>query len=160
MKENDRCSFKGLVADKENCQSYFYCKDAEAKKALCNDRQLFDEETKSCKEFKTVYCGDRPVNDKGKDQCRSRPNGVYPNIENGCSEFYQCQSQKKVKSGECPQGLKFNMLTLRCDWPSNVPVPCGTKLASSSAARQSSVTTLAYTSTFLISTFVYSILHF
>lgn len=49
-------------------------------------------------------------------------------MENGCSEFYQCTSQKKVKSGECPQGLKFNLLTLRCDWPSNVPVPCGTKL--------------------------------
>jgi hypothetical protein len=36
---------------------------------------LFDDETKGCKEFKNVYCGERPVNDKGKDQCRSRPNG-------------------------------------------------------------------------------------
>jgi hypothetical protein len=55
--------------------AYFYCKDNEAKKESCPDRQLFDDESKSCKEFKNVYCGDRPVNDKGKDQCRSRPNG-------------------------------------------------------------------------------------
>lgn len=143
-------------------QGYFYCKDAEAKKALCNDRQLFDEETKSCKEFKAVYCGDRPVNDKGKDQCRSRPNGVYPNIENGCSEFYQCQSQKKIKSGDCPQGLKFNMLTLRCDWPGNVPVPCGTKLASSSSTTVFSTNSKFkfFSIFFLINSFVYSYLYF
>ena len=56
---------------------------------------------------------------------------VYPNLETGCSEFYQCTNQKKVKSGECPQGLKFNLLTLRCDWANNVPIPCGTKITSS-----------------------------
>jgi hypothetical protein len=86
---------------------------------------LFDEETKSCREYKSVYCGDRPVNDKDIDQCKSRPNGVYPNLENGCVEFYQCSNQKKVKSGECPNGLRFNLLTLRCDHPANVPAPCG-----------------------------------
>lgn len=73
------------------------------------------------------------MNDKGKDQCRSRSNGVYPNLENGCSDFYQCNNQKKVKTGECPQNLRFNILTLRCDRPANVPVPCGTKIAVSSA---------------------------
>lgn len=75
LKENEPCSFSGLQPDKENCQSYFYCKDADTKKQLCPDRQLFDEETKGCKEFKDVYCGERPVNDKGKDPCRSKPNG-------------------------------------------------------------------------------------
>lgn len=132
IKENDACIFKGLMPDIENCQSYFYCKDSVVNKQLCPDRQLFDDETKGCKEFKDVYCGDRPVNDKGQDQCRLRPNGVYPNLENGCSDFYQCSNQKKTKSGECPQGLKFNLLTLRCDWPGNVPVPCGSKRASNS----------------------------
>ena len=58
---------------------------------------------------------------------------VYPNLENGCSDFYQCSNQKKTKSGECPQGLKFNLLTLRCDWPTNVPVPCGSKRANSAS---------------------------
>ena len=116
---------------------YFYCKDNEIKRETCLDKQLFDEETKTCKDFKNVYCGERPVNDKGKDQCKSRPNGVYPNLENGCSEFYQCNNQRKVKSGECPTGLKFNLLTLRCDWPNNVPVPCGTKLPNSASSSAS-----------------------
>jgi hypothetical protein len=40
----------------------------------------------------------------------------------------------KVKSGECPQGLKFNSNTLRCDIPQHVPVPCGTMKYNTSAA--------------------------
>lgn len=131
MKEGDKCSFKGFDTNKDDCQSYYYCKDNEVKKEQCPEKKLFDDESKSCKEFKVVYCGDRPVNDKDKDQCKSRPNGVYPNIENGCSDFYQCANSKKVKSGDCPSGLKFNMLTLRCDRPSNIPAPCGTKISNS-----------------------------
>ena len=104
------------------------------KRENCPDNQLFDEETKFCKDYKNAFCGDRPVNDKGKDPCRSKPNGVYPNFENGCVDFYQCTSQMKVKSGECPQGLKFNVNTLRCDFPNNVPVPCGTKYNASGAS--------------------------
>ena len=151
MKEGDKCNFKGQMTDKDNCASrifkiieiktnkklfldYFYCKENEIKREACVERQLFDDDTKTCKDFKNVYCGDRPVNDKGRDQCKSRPNGVYPNLENGCTEFYQCSNQRKVKSGECPSGLKFNLLTLRCDWPINVPVPCGTR-ANSSAVK-------------------------
>jgi hypothetical protein len=115
-------------------KGYFYCKDNEIKRETCPDNQLFDEDTKYCKDYKTTFCGDRPVNDKGKDPCRSKPNGVYPNIENGCSDFYQCTNQMKVKSGECPQGLKFNSNTLRCDIPQHVPVPCGSMKYNTSGA--------------------------
>ncbi len=106
---------------------YFYCKDNELRKDACYENQLFDEETKKCSDFRQVFCNDRPVNDKGKDPCKFKPNGVYPNIEGGCVEFFQCSSNRKVKSGECPMGLKFNVLTLRCDWPNNVATPCGSK---------------------------------
>ena len=63
-------------------KGYFYCKDSVVYKQLCPDRQLFEDESKGCKEFKDVYCGERPVNDKGQDQCRLRPNGgTYINYE-------------------------------------------------------------------------------
>lgn len=104
------------------------------RKETCPERQLFDEETKICRDHKTVHCGDRSMADKNKDQCKSKPNGVYPNLENGCSDFYQCTNGIKVKSGDCPQGLRFNQYSLRCDFPNNVPMPCGNnKLAVSSA---------------------------
>ena len=131
---------------------YFYCKDNEVKKEQCPEKKLFDEESKSCKEFKDVYCGDRPVNEKDRDQCRSRPNGVYPNIENGCADFYQCANSRKIKSGDCPNGLKFNMMTLRCDRASNVPAPCGTKIVSNQAHKAySNFTILLGFITFILS---------
>lgn len=144
LKENDRCGFKGLVPDLENCAGYFYCKSSLTKKTTCNDRQLFDEETKSCKEFNKVYCGDRPVNDKSGDVCRSKPNGVYPNLENGCSDFYQCNNGAKTKTGECQKGLKFNLMTLRCDYPQNVRVPCGSKISSSATTTTSMSSVLSF----------------
>lgn len=74
------------------------------------------------------------MNDKNKDQCKSKPNGIYPNLENGCSDFFQCNNGFKVKSGECPQGLRFNSFTLRCDFPNNVPAPCGNNRLTMSSA--------------------------
>ena len=113
--------------------AYFYCKDSTTKKEWCVDKQLFDEESKSCKEYNVTFCGERPVNDKSNsgnkmsDPCRSKPNGVYANLETRCADFFQCAQGTKTKTGECPQSLKFNSLTLRCDWSSNVPPPCGTR---------------------------------
>jgi hypothetical protein len=110
-----------------------------SRKETCPERQLFDEELKMCRDHKTVHCGERSMADKNKDQCKSKPNGVYPNLENGCSDFYQCSNGMKIKSGDCPQGLRFNSFTLRCDFPNNVPAPCGNnKLVLSSGSEPSS----------------------
>lgn len=127
MKENDDCSFTGLMSDKGNCERYFYCKDNKAHRATCIVNNFFDEETKSCKESKSVECGERPISSEAGNRCKSRPNGIYPNYLNGCSEFYHCNNQEEVKKGDCPKGLKFNSQTLRCDFAANVLSPCGTK---------------------------------
>lgn len=127
MKENDDCSFEGLMPDKGNCERYFYCKNNKAHRATCIAQNYFDEETKMCKDSKSVQCGERPISNEVGNRCKSRPNGIYPNYSNGCSEFYHCNNQDEVKKGDCPKGLKFNSETLRCDWPANVLAPCGTK---------------------------------
>jgi hypothetical protein len=108
-------------------KGYYYCKNSITYHEVCPERQLFNVESKLCKEYQDVYCGDRPVNDKGKDQCQLKQNGVYPNLETGCTEYFQCHNQRKTKSGVCQHNMKFNALTLRCDYPINVPIPCGSK---------------------------------
>lgn len=127
LQENDECSFEGLKEDEGNCQRYFYCKENKVHKATCIDSKFFDIETLSCKDSKTLNCGDRPISNIAGNRCKSRPNGIYPNYDNGCSEFFHCNNQEEVKKGNCPSGLKFNSQTLRCDWPTNVYAPCGSK---------------------------------
>ncbi len=75
MKENEACSFEGLVADKKNCERYFYCKDGLAHRATCIQGEFFDEESKSCKESGKVTCGERPLSSESDNRCKSRPNG-------------------------------------------------------------------------------------
>jgi len=125
--ENEKCYFTGLMPDKTNCESYYYCKDNANKKAVCIVNQFFDEEKKMCRNAKDVDCGERPISGSSSNRCKSRTNGIYPNFANGCTEFYHCNNHEEVKKGDCPNGLKFNSQTLRCDWPQNIMAPCGTK---------------------------------
>ncbi|RNA19703.1 O-acetyltransferase oatA [Brachionus plicatilis] len=89
--------------------------------------------SKTCKEYKDVFCGNRSFSNEEKyekDFCSSRPNGSYPNFENGCGEYFKCENSKTVKKSQCPNGLKFNMISIRCDHESNILPPCGTKIVS------------------------------
>ncbi|RNA06527.1 hypothetical protein BpHYR1_039426 [Brachionus plicatilis] len=96
----------------------------------CTDKKLFDEKSKTCKEFKDVSCGHRPFSIEKKDLCSSRTDGSYPNIEKDCVEFFKCENSKTVKKSYCHKGFKFNMISLQCDHESNTPAPCGTKIFS------------------------------
>ncbi|RNA34556.1 vegetative incompatibility WD repeat [Brachionus plicatilis] len=96
-KEGDKCDFNGYRVNQDDCQEkivpkgYFYCKDNKLTKKQCIDNKLFDEKSKTCKEYKDVFCGNRPFsNDKKvekdeKNLCSSRQDGYYPNIKNDCS---------------------------------------------------------------------------
>ncbi|RNA17804.1 hypothetical protein BpHYR1_016202 [Brachionus plicatilis] len=130
ISEGDMCYFKGSIADKDHCQGYFNCKGDVVKKMQCPDKKLFDEKSNTCKEFKDVICGNRSLSNSKKDLCSSRPNGSYPTFENGCAEFFKCENSKTVIKSDCPNGLKFNMISFKCDNASNIPPPCGTKITS------------------------------
>ncbi|RNA39359.1 vegetative incompatibility WD repeat [Brachionus plicatilis] len=112
-------------------KGYFNCNDNK-----CPDKKLFDEKSKTCKEFKDVICGNRSLSNEEKDEkdlCSSRLNGSYPNIENSCAEFFMCENSKTVKKSNCPNGLKFNVISIKCDYEKNIPPPCGTKIVSKHA---------------------------
>jgi hypothetical protein len=61
-----------------------------------------------------------------------------------------------VKKGDCPQGLKFNSQTLRCDWPSNILAPCGSK-QSNYGTQNSAVSLSPYNLAFAIGSTVLSL---
>ncbi|KAI3385679.1 hypothetical protein SNEBB_000458 [Seison nebaliae] len=126
LKEGRSCHYdEKYLPNPKDCNQYFVCVNRRLGKFSCPRNELFDEETRKCTKENDVECGERPVLEIGKNLCDGRPNGVYPNVDDGCTEFYQCINQKKTKSGQCPNGLKFNVLTMRCDWIKNVPQPCG-----------------------------------
>ncbi|RNA16467.1 hypothetical protein BpHYR1_018123 [Brachionus plicatilis] len=70
------------------------------------------------------------IKEREKNLCSSRQDGYYPNIKNDCVDFFKCENLKTVKRSKCSNGLKFNMITLKCDHTSNIQAPCGTKIIS------------------------------
>ena len=101
-------------------KAYFYCKDNESRKETCPDRQLFEEESKSCKEYKDVYCGDRSVNDKDKDQCRTKPNGglnilIFYKYRKLAFSFTEVYQNCAVNSSEIVHSIDLNDLFHKFD---------------------------------------------
>ncbi|CAF1153435.1 unnamed protein product [Rotaria sp. Silwood1] len=123
--ENHDCTFQGNMPDLNNCQAYYTCKDDVIKRIHCPDKQLFDEDTRICSDYRKVFCANRPVNERDIDPCLSQQNGWYADNENQCRSYYLCTEQRKTKMGECSLGSKWNSQKLRCDDPRNIVVPCG-----------------------------------
>ncbi|CAL4109793.1 unnamed protein product, partial [Meganyctiphanes norvegica] len=90
-----------------HCTKFFYC--------LAGKREY----TKSCPSgqvFSGIKCVDEtkyqcPVVPKS-DECYFREDGIYQNMNEGCSSYYQCISGMKVKLN-CPEGQLHNGETCR-----------------------------------------------
>jgi len=123
--ENNVCTFQDNMPDPDNCQSYYSCKENVIARIHCPDRQLFDEDTRICNDYRKVFCGNRPTNERGNDPCIFQLNGWYADNENQCRSYYLCTEQRKTKMGECLLGSKWNSQKLRCDDPRNIVAPCG-----------------------------------
>jgi hypothetical protein len=90
MVENTDCTFQGNMPDPDNCQckdlkiefldfvffvfflllAYYTCREDVITRVRCLDRQLFDEDTRLCNDYRKVFCGNRPTNDRGNDPCK------------------------------------------------------------------------------------------
>ncbi|XP_078670908.1 uncharacterized protein LOC144911026 [Branchiostoma floridae x Branchiostoma belcheri] len=82
--------------------------------------------------------------------CQDLPSGTYPDLED-CTKFYMC-SNGISSSFSCPDGLLFDIKTLRCEWPEEAtcatsvkekkrtPAPLPTKKIYSSAISYDTVT--------------------
>jgi hypothetical protein len=49
--------------------AYFTCKDDIITRLQCLDKHLFDEDLRSCNDYRKVFCANRPTNEHGNDPC-------------------------------------------------------------------------------------------
>ncbi|UJR15055.1 hypothetical protein I4U23_002026 [Adineta vaga] len=122
--ESSDCTFQGNMPDPDNCQYYYACREDLVARIRCPGKQLFDEDSRICHDFRKVFCGNRPVNERGNDPCIGQANGWYADHENQCRSYYLCTEHRKTKMGECLSGAKWNAGKLRCDDPRNILAPC------------------------------------
>lgn len=52
--------------------AYFICKENLVVRFFCPDRHLFDEDLRSCNDYRKVYCANRPSFDHANDSCRRK----------------------------------------------------------------------------------------
>ncbi len=86
--ENTDCTFQGNMPDPDNCQcknlngilidniifcflAYYTCKEDVITRTRCLDKQLFDEDNRLCNDYRKVFCGNRPINERGNDPCKN-----------------------------------------------------------------------------------------
>lgn len=144
-------SFGSYYIPDSNCASYIMCNNGKETKMVCPEKQLFNTETTQCEDFQQVFCGARAVNLAEKNQCQYKRDGIYPDMERNCRVFYQCINQQKIREATCPNNLKFNGITGRCDNPNNIIAPCGSHNTTSSAIKLETLTTS------LVFSFIWSI---
>jgi hypothetical protein len=51
--------------------AYYTCKDDVITRIHCPERQLFDEDTRICHDYRKVFCGNRPTNERENDPCKN-----------------------------------------------------------------------------------------
>jgi hypothetical protein len=53
------------------CLAYYTCKEDVVARVHCPERQLFDEDTRICNDYRKVFCANRPTNERGNDPCKT-----------------------------------------------------------------------------------------
>jgi hypothetical protein len=51
--------------------AYYTCKEDVITRIHCPDKQLFDEDTRICNDYRKVFCANRPTNERGNDPCKN-----------------------------------------------------------------------------------------
>jgi hypothetical protein len=86
LTENSACKFQGNMPDTDHCQCkkrntycysilftcvlvYYMCTDDLITRVHCPDRQLFDDDSRMCLDYRKVFCASRRVNDRDIDPC-------------------------------------------------------------------------------------------
>jgi hypothetical protein len=50
--------------------AYYTCKEEGVARVHCPDKHLFDEDVRICNDYRKVFCGNRPTNERGNDPCK------------------------------------------------------------------------------------------
>ncbi|XP_076348053.1 uncharacterized protein LOC143245576 [Tachypleus tridentatus] len=119
----------GLYPDiNTGCSAYFLCiNHRRVVTKYCPSSSLFDVSTGSCLSSSLVHCH-HPDNsptlasyrhwDISQYGCEGRV-GLFPDFVTECSRYYVCAYGRR-ELRNCPEGMKFNIVTRQCEDPSSV----------------------------------------
>ncbi|XP_076325216.1 uncharacterized protein LOC143233152 [Tachypleus tridentatus] len=93
--------------DAKNCAAYTYCEKRVLYKRRCSDGLYFNFEIANCDYKSNVQCELDP-------KC-PQPNGKFP--ISGTSIYYLLCINNIGRREKCPEGLKFDPVTMCCTWP-------------------------------------------
>ncbi|KAK3084837.1 hypothetical protein FSP39_019952 [Pinctada imbricata] len=120
----DECYGKSDGTYDIGCRSYVVCNGGTGTVVNCPDppaaNTVFNNVTKTCDDPKHVAppCG------QWRD-CTAHVDKRYPDVWNGCKSYYTCQNEYFYGHNICTPGLIFDDSLQTCNWPNNVPPPCG-----------------------------------
>ncbi|XP_041347319.1 uncharacterized protein LOC121367271 [Gigantopelta aegis] len=104
------------------CREFIHCENHVATAVTCQHNQVFNSNTGKC---------DNPINVPPPcgilRDCTTKSDGRYPDLSEHCRSYYTCISGTFFGHNFCTPGTVFSEKLQTCDWPSDVPPPCGTK---------------------------------
>lgn len=65
-----------------------------------------------------------------KNYCVTKEDGMYPNTEKACRQYYACADGEMIRLKMCDEGTVFDIQRLACERPVYVAPPCGSALFS------------------------------
>ncbi|GAB1602151.1 chitin-binding domain protein cbd-1-like, partial [Argonauta hians] len=116
------CSHKKDGYYEISCKSFVECNGGKKHTFYCKGITVLDKSDMKCKNPDKVPkpCGQ--VID-----CSKKKDGRYPDMDTKCKSYFTCDHGQYLGHNFCPPGLVFYQKLQLCDWPYNVPPPCGTK---------------------------------
>ncbi|KAJ8312722.1 hypothetical protein KUTeg_010095 [Tegillarca granosa] len=116
------CSVLGTGHYEIGCKYYTDCINGITYHRECTKGYVYSNVTHGCVDESTVGkpCG-------LKRDCTSKPNRKYADHQTSCTSYYTCQNGIYYGHNYCNPGLVFDEAMQICNWPVNVPAPCGTK---------------------------------
>uniref|UniRef100_A0A023F905 Putative peritrophin n=1 Tax=Triatoma infestans TaxID=30076 RepID=A0A023F905_TRIIF len=116
----------GRFADPSQCDAYIECEDGIPTPKLCPDGLMFSNEA-SFFSYPCVYPGQTDCSSRPSTQ-PAQPTASCPHQfgyyllgdANNCGQYLNC-AHGKGYTFNCPEGLAFNHVSLRCDWADLVP---------------------------------------
>eukprot|EP00918_Siedleckia_nematoides_P057570 GHVU01125556.1.p1 GENE.GHVU01125556.1~~GHVU01125556.1.p1 ORF type:complete len:154 (+),score=8.27 GHVU01125556.1:79-540(+) len=105
------------------CRSYTLCQNGAGTQVDCMEpTPVYNQNIQQCDTR-----GNTPPPCGYVFDCSQLLDGSYPDMSRNCTSFYTCINGAEFGSQHCAPGTVFDTYEQICNWPSNVPPPCGTK---------------------------------
>ncbi|GFY78342.1 uncharacterized protein TNIN_414531 [Trichonephila inaurata madagascariensis] len=90
-----------------DCKVFGLCMNGGLKTYNCPAKTLFDASSLTCETH--ASCPKLNIN-----KCVGKNNGIHPDFQSGCRDFYLCLDGLLTHQGSCPQGKLLNPLNGNC----------------------------------------------